>query len=57
MKEVVVKPGINGFKYSVYTAGGGFIFNAHSMKEIRDWYRWELRHGLISIRKEKKNEI
>ena len=54
MKEVVVKPGISGFKYSVYTAGGGFIFNANLMKEIRNWYRWELHHGLILLRKEKE---
>ena len=54
MKEIVVKPGINGFRYSVYTSGGGFIFNAESMKQIRDWYRYELRHGLLSIRKELK---
>ncbi len=53
MKEIIVKRGINGFKYSVYTSGGGFIFNAVSMKQIRDWYRYELRHNLISIRKER----
>lgn len=52
MKEVVVKKGCNGFKYSVYTSGGGFLFNANFMKEIRDWFRWEVRHGLIAIRKE-----
>lgn len=54
MKEVVIRPGINGFKYSVYTSGGGFIFNANSMKFIREWYRYELRHGLLGIRKELK---
>ena len=52
MKEVIVKRGINGFKYSVYTESGSFIFNAESMKQIRDWYRYELRHGLLCIRKE-----
>lgn len=52
MKEVIVRPGINGFKYTVYTAGGGFIFNADDMKTIRHWYRYELRYGLIVIRKE-----
>lgn len=52
MKEVIVKRGINGFKYSVYTESGSFIFNAESMKQIRDWYRYELRHGLLRIRKE-----
>ena len=52
MKEVIVKQGINGFKYSVYTKNGSFIFNAESMKQIRDWYRYELRHGLLRIRKE-----
>lgn len=52
MKEVIVKRGINGFKYSVYTDSGSFIFNAESMKQIRDWYRYELRHGLLRIRKE-----
>lgn len=52
MKEVTVKPGCHGFKYSVYTAGGGFIFNANTMQEIRSWFRWETRRGLISIRKE-----
>lgn len=56
MKEVIVKPGINGFKYSLYTAAGGFIFNADSMKMIRNWYRYEIRHGLIGIRKELKHE-
>lgn len=53
MKEVIVRRGINGFRYSVYTVGGGFLFNAESMKQIRDWYRYELRHGLLRIRKEK----
>lgn len=52
MKEVIVKPGCHGFKYSVYTAGGGFIINANTMQEIRSWFRWEIRRGLISIRKE-----
>jgi len=52
MKEVIVRQGINGFKYSVYTEKGGFIFNAESMKQIRHWYRYELRHGLLRIRKE-----
>lgn len=52
MKEVIVKRGINGFKYSVYTESGSFIFNAESMKQIRDWYRYELRQGLLRIRKE-----
>lgn len=52
MKEVVVKHGCHGFKYSVYTSGGGFIFNANCMKEIRSWFRWELRNGMIRIRKE-----
>lgn len=55
MKEVIVKCGVST-RYSVFTSGGGFIFNANSMKEIRDWYRWELRHGLISIRKELNND-
>lgn len=54
MKEVIVRPGINGFKYTVYTAHGGFIFNADDMKTIRHWYRYELRHKLLSIRKELK---
>ena len=53
MKEVIVRPGMNGYKYSVYTVGGGFIFNADSMKVIRDCYRYELRHGLLTIRKER----
>lgn len=52
MKEIIVKRGINGFKYSVYTESGSFIFNAESMKQIRDWYRYELRNGLLCIRKE-----
>lgn len=52
MKEVIVRPGCHGFKYSVYTSGGGFIFNANTMQEIRSWFRWEIRHGVISIRKE-----
>lgn len=52
MSTVIVRKGINNFKYSVYTVTGGFIFNANSMKEIRDWYRWETRHGVIEIRKE-----
>lgn len=52
MKEVIVRSGINGFRYSVYTSNGGFIFNANSMREIRAWYRYELRHGLLTIRKE-----
>lgn len=56
MKEVIVKPGINAFRYSVYTAAGGFIFNANSMKEIRSVYRYELRHGLLTIRKELKKK-
>lgn len=54
MKEVIVRPGINGFRYSVYTAAGGFIFNADYMKVIRDCYRYELRHGLLKIRKERE---
>ena len=53
MKEVIVRPGMNVYKYSVYTVGGGFIFNADSMKVIRDCYRYELRHGLLTIRKER----
>lgn len=52
MKEIIVKRGINGFKYTVYTKSGSFIFNAESMKQIRDWYRYELRQGLLCIRKE-----
>ena len=52
MATVIVKKGINNFRYSVYTIGGGFIFNANSMKEIRDWYRHELKDGSIEIKKE-----
>ena len=52
MREIIVKRGINGFRYSVYTSEGGFIFNAESMKQIRHWYRYELRNGLLCIRKE-----
>lgn len=52
MATVIVKKGINNFRYSVYTIGGGFIFNANSMKEIRRWYRRELKEGAIKIRKE-----
>lgn len=54
MVEVIVRKGINGFKYTVYTAAGAFIFNGESMKQIRDWYRYELRHRLLKIRKELK---
>lgn len=56
MKEVIIRPGINGFRYSVYTAAGGFIFNADSMKDIRFTYRYELRHGLLTLRKELKRD-
>ena len=51
MKTVIVRRGFK-FKYSVYTASGEFLFNARGMKEIRDYYRWETRHGKIEIRKD-----
>ena len=52
-KIIIIRKGINGFSFAICNSEGNWIGNANSIKEIRKEYDYELKHGVIKIKKEK----
>lgn len=53
---IKIRRGINGYRYSICNCYGRFIWNANSLSEIRKRWAWEIRHGLVVLVRELKNE-
>ena len=51
-KIIIIRKGINGFSFAICNSEGNWIGNANSIEEIRKEYQYELKHGIIKIKKE-----
>ena len=51
-KIIIIRKGINGFSFSICNSEGNWIGNANSIEEIRKEYDYELKRGIIKIKKE-----
>lgn len=53
---IKIRRGINGYRYSACNHNGYFIGNANRISEIRKRWAWEIRHGLVVLVRELKEE-
>lgn len=51
-KIIIIRKGINGFNFAICNSKGMWIGNANSIEEIRNEYDYEIKHGIIRIKKE-----
>ena len=51
-KIIIIRKGINGFSFSICNSKGNWIGNANSIEEIRKEYDYEIKRGIIKIKKE-----
>ena len=51
-KIIIIRKGIHGFNFAICNSKGNWIGNANSIEEIRKEYQYELKHGIIKIKKE-----
>ena len=51
-KIIIIRKGINGFSFAICNSKGNWIGNANSVEEIRKEYDYELKRGIIKIKKE-----
>lgn len=51
-KIIIIRKGINGFSFAICNSEGNWIGNANSIHEIRKEYDYEIKHGIIKIKKE-----
>ena len=51
-KIIIIRKGINGFSFAICNSEGNWIGNANSIEEIRKEYDYEVKHGIIKIKKE-----
>lgn len=52
MTTIKVRKGLNGYPLSVCKENGRFIANFNSYKEIRSFYKVELKEKAIKLKKE-----
>ena len=51
-KIIIIRKGINGFNFAICNSKGNWIGNANSIEEARKEYDYEIKHGIIKIKKE-----
>ena len=51
-KIIIIRKGINVFSFAICNSEGNWIGNANSIKEIRKEYDYEIKHGIVKIKKE-----
>ena len=51
-KIIIIRKGINGFSFAICNSEGNWIGNANSIEEIRKEYDYEIKRGIIKIKKE-----
>ena len=54
-KIIIIRKGINGFSFAICNSKGNWIGNANSIEEIRKEYDYELKRGIIKIKKRNNN--
>ena len=55
-KKIIVRRGINGFRYSAYTEKGAFIANFEKLADVRRHWRKELELGRVEIVRQLKEK-
>ena len=52
MTVIKIRQGLNGYPFSACTEEGYFITNADSIEDIKENWKWEIRHKRVKIVKE-----
>lgn len=54
MTIIIIRKGINGFRYSICNEQGNWIGETEKISEISACYAWGIKHGFIKLVRELK---